>query len=493
MLIHAKNAVRAATLLLALMAALSAFTGCRSGDDDADSRVTSGEAITTAAPEEEETKLLYSADIPEGTDYDGYNFRIYTYDDSNYVWYDVDFSATAENGETINDAVYRRMKNTEDRLGVSFTAHPDGAGGNSGKLITTVRSDEDAYDMASITINQAYQAAQNGALIDFYSTDVDLAAEWWDQNAIADMSIVHKLFMLEGDISVLYKKSIGALLFNKEMYEDNGLANPYEKVSDKTWTFDYFAETVKTVAADLNGDSVMDKNDRWGILIPIDVYPAALIGCGVDFCVKDADDIPQLAFYNERTQKVYEMILAFAMDESHVYGVGTTGSKDRSNMFSQGQALYTYAEFHQIEALRQMDTDFGILPMPLYESSQESYAHCVNAGVASCITVPVTNRDLTRTAYVLDTLGAESKNILTPAYIESYLKGKGSRDNESEATLDLIFATLNYDIGFCCDFGQVGTFARDLLAAKSNTLASAYEKRESSMIKSINKFVNKYN
>ena len=141
------------------------------------------------------------------------------------------------------------------------------------------------------------------------------------------MSIAHKLYMLEGDISILYKKTIGSILFSKDLYEEHNLPNPYEKVEDMTWTFDYFAESVKTVANDLNGDSKMDTADQWGVLIPIDIYNAALIGCGVDFCVKDSDDIPQLSFYNERTEKVFSTILAFSSDEAHVYGVGTTGSE----------------------------------------------------------------------------------------------------------------------------------------------------------------------
>ncbi len=480
---------KSAALLLALLMAASAFTGCAGSEDGSGDAAVDGTTAVTTAASAEETAFSYTANVPAGTNYNGYEFRICVYDQSNAVWHDVDFSAETETGDTINDAVYRRMVNTEEALGIDIIARPDAATGSNVKLLNAVKSDEDAYDIASLGITNAYNAAREHALIDLFTTDIQLDAPWWDQNAIDEMSIAHKLYMLEGDISILYKKTIGSILFNKEMYAENNLPNPYEKVEDKTWTFDFFADSVKTVANDLNGDSKMDTEDQWGILIPIDIYNAALIGCGVDFCTKDADDIPQLSFFNERTEKVFSTILAFSSDEAHVYGVGTTGSDDRARMFSQGQCLFTYAIFYQIEALRQMDGDFGILPMPLFDSTQESYYHSVHAVCGSCITIPVTNRDLTRTAYVLDTLGAESKNILTPAYMDTYLKGKGSRDNESEAILDLIFSTLDYDIGFSVGFGGMGSFARDLLNNKKDTLASTYQKIESKIIQDRDAFI----
>ena len=150
---------KSAAFLMALLMAASAFAGCTesdetSGDITADGTET---AVTTATAEE--TELLYTANVPAGTDYDGYKFRICVYDQSNAVWYDVDFSAETETGDTINDAVYRRMLNTEEKLGIDIVALPDAAVGSNTKVLNTVKSDEDAYDIASLGISSAYSAA----------------------------------------------------------------------------------------------------------------------------------------------------------------------------------------------------------------------------------------------------------------------------------------------------------------------------------------------
>ena len=88
------------------------------------------------------------------------------------------------------------------------------------------------------------------------------------------------------------------------------------------------------------------------------------------------------------------------------------------------------------------------MPMPKYDDYQESYRHTINAGVAAVIVVPKTNMNLTRTAYILDALGAVSKNILTPAYYDINLKGIISKDEESTVSLDIIISTMSYDIGY---------------------------------------------
>lgn len=161
-------------------------------------------------------------------------------------------------------------------------------------------------------------------------------------------------------------------------------------------------------------------------------------------------------------------------------------------MFISNQALFDFNEFHAIEQLRQMDTDFGILPIPLLDSSQESYYHTINPYVGSVLCVPIDNSDLDRTGYILDALGAESKNELTPAYYEVYLKTKGARDDDSEAIIDLVLGTLKYDLGYMYNWGNIGSFTLDTVNAKSSDLSSKYEKIEKTVEKELAKAVLAY-
>jgi hypothetical protein len=117
--------------------------------------------------------------------------------------------------------------------------------------------------------------------------------------------------------------------------------------------------------------------------------------------------------------------------------------------------------------------------MPKLDEYQENYAHTINAGVAAVLVVPMTNDDMQRTAYVLDSLGAASKNILTPAYYDLNLKSVVSRDDESEAMLDIIFSSLRYDMGYLF-VPQANTMIRSLGRNFSTDLASSYSANEGS-------------
>ncbi|MBQ7718939.1 MAG: hypothetical protein IJT56_00010, partial [Clostridia bacterium] len=79
---------------------------------------------------------------------------------------------------------------------------------------------------------------------------------------------------------------------------------------------------------------------------------------------------------------------------------------------------------------------------PKYDESQENYINL--GGSPFFMTVPVTAPDLGRTGDVMETLASASAGVIDTAYYDVVLKGKVSRDDESEEMLDLIISTLEY-------------------------------------------------
>lgn len=183
-----------------------------------------------------------------------------------------------------------------------------------------------------------------------------------------------------------------------------------------------------------------------------------------------------LSLYNERTQSVWEKLTTGLMYDKQYCFYG-----DTLNMFEADKGLFASIELHNLQSMRAMDTDFGILPNPMYDENQQSYYSIINATVAAMMVVPTDCPNTERLGYVLDVMGAESKNVLTPAYIEVYLKGKTSRDNESEATLDIIFNNIRYDLGRCYNWGSIGTFLQTYFASYGTDLASKYKSAEKTM------------
>lgn len=480
-------------LLAALMLAgtLTQVVSCGSGDNAGTTQTNSVNDNNAATTEAVTEDAGYKANLPADLNYNGEAFNIVTYDDSNATWYDVDFAATEETGDTLNDAAFRRMISVEQLLNIDIVANPSTGYGND-LIKKSVMAGDGAYDCGFVNTRAATTLAESGMLIDLKTMEtLEITAPWWDQNAVHDLTIGDRLFMVTGDISIMYKKSIGVLLFNKQMLNDQDLENPYELVKDMKWTIDKFNEMASTVSQDVNGDGQYGLEDKYGLLYYCDMIALGMIGGGSPFTTKNADDYPELTFYNDRTVDIFNKYTELMYNPQLSISWSKLGkaNDDIIAMFQDNRGLFNFNEFHAIENMRKMDTAFGILPMPLYDESQERYYHIINPHVAAMLLVPKDCRDTARAGYVLDALGAESKNILTPAYYDQYLKSKGTRDNDSEEMLDIIFDSMTYDIGYLYNFGDLGGMLLTMVNGYSTDLASRYQKYESKAVKAIDKMV----
>lgn len=68
--------------------------------------------------------------------------------------------------------------------------------------------------------------------------------------------------------------------------------------------------------------------------------------------------------------------------------------------------------------------------------------------------IPTSNYDPEMTGYFIEVLASESRYDLLPVYYDINLKGKVSRDEESQEMLDVIFGNRIYDLGQIYDPGD---------------------------------------
>ena len=73
----------------------------------------------------------------------------------------------------------------------------------------------------------------------------------------------------------------------------------------------------------------------------------------------------------------------------------------------------------------------------------------------SALCIPNNATDYTELGYIIESLAAESKNTVTPAYYEKNLKYQSLTDDESGEMLDIIFATRSFDLGTVFDWGGI--------------------------------------
>lgn len=445
--------------------------------------------------QEEEGPKEYKAEA-ETFDWGGKEFKILVNpNDSSLEWRDVDFTSEEQNGEPINDAVFNRNVIIEEMFNIKIVPVNADSGTHVGSIRKAVKAGDNSYDLTFNSTFDSSTLAQEGILYDLFSVqNLDLSQPWWDQNAVKDLSIMNKLYYVTGDIGTMYRKSVGIILFNKQMMQDYALGNPYQFVENKQWTMDKFFEMCTAVSQDLDSNGKWDDNDKYGMLGYCDIIAIGLIGGGVKFATKNTNDIPEITFMNEKTVAIFEKFTSILYKPELFWSWSKSGSNNERSrvMFANGQGLFNWNEFHSIPNLREMETDFGILPMPLYSEGQERYYHSVNPHVAQMMAIPTSNPDAEKTGAVAQHFGAVGKNILTPAYYDISLVGKYARDEESIMTMDVIFNTMTYDPGYMNNWGTLAQFTLSMVDSYKVDLVSQYEKLEPKAQTALDKMIEKY-
>ena len=115
-------------------------------------------------------------------------------------------------------------------------------------------------------------------------------------------------------------------------------------------------------------------------------------------------------------------------------------------MFRENRALFWIELIYGVLQQRDMDADFGLLPMPKYDEKQEQYASYIHTINSSAVAVPITNSDADLTGRILEDRAYQSGLIVRPAYYDVTLKGKVSRDNDSGDMLDIIYYNVKLDM-----------------------------------------------
>ena len=218
-----------------ILIGLMLLTSC--GDSATDSDMGSDSSRPADTTTSEDTEI--TDDLGE-YDFKQRNFNIvYSAEQLGSTW---PYCADDLNGDILNDAVYYRERNVEERFNVDITwFNTDGVMGEvAAALRTSVMSGDQNYQLAINHMFGGFNACiSDGALYDFNKMDaLNLDKPWWNQSARDSLEIGGVLLEMSGDIIFSYYDTI---YFNKQIMDNFHIAYPYEKVLDGTWTWDYLA------------------------------------------------------------------------------------------------------------------------------------------------------------------------------------------------------------------------------------------------------------
>lgn len=432
------------------------------------------EAVTTANP----------LDAIPDVNLNGITIKVLTRGSS--WWQHTDIGAETITGEIINDSLFNRNSELESRLNIKYEY--DQSITESGAVTTTIRNlvmaNDSEYDIAIPQMNGGATLAAEDLLINLYNIDtLDLTNPAWDQNANNYFEIENKLYFGVSDISLGKNETLWVCMFNKRLVDDYKIEDPYQLVRDGKWTFDKTYEIITQATSDLNGDGVMKAtDDMFGLATHETNFYALLIGGGEAIVSKDSEGKLVLNAGNERFLNVYDKISQLFSKQDH------TVIEYEGETFMAGRALLCAQVLGCVRLFREMEDDFGLLPVPKYDEAQSNYyAYAIPYEVYASV-IPASVKDPEVSGTVLQALAILSSYYTTPAYYDVTITGKGLRDEQSAEMLDIITGGIIYDLARMFDWGSVASGITTALVNKQE-FSSFYARRQKAVARTMEETV----
>ena len=494
---------RTMAMLIALLMLVPTLASC-SNNTPAETKETTAqqetaqtaESTDASADESETEDERIKPNIPESADFGG--------DDITFLhWYNPAWTETVRQsrdiyaegitGEAINDAVYNRNIKIEDAYKVKIALEMMDLDKISTAISQEVNGGTNTYDVMYPRLYDAPSLYQKAYFHNIKKIpNIDLEKPWWDSNSVEAITCSGYLPAVATSINVNDKDATAAVAFNKTIASNAQLEDIYSLVREGKWTYDKLSTLAEAAYQDLNGDGqMMPDDDLYGLLGGNDVMSCFYFGSGSRLVTHDDTGAFALTFGSERdinaATKVVEMMNQKWFMNHHT--ISNTDDTYYRQLFESGHGLFFWMRLDDVTNMRAGEADFGIIPTPKYEESQDAYYSMVSQHTTGLMSVPITltGDKLSEVGMVLEALAAESHYTLIPEYIETSLKTKNSRDAESADMLDIIINNRVFDPMIIYNFGGFADNFQGLGAANNTDIASFLKSKQKVVDKMIKK------
>lgn len=377
-----------------------------------------------------------------------------------------------ETGNIENDALYKRQRELEEKFGITWQSkkvngYSDEGTVNAAAFVKeAVMSGLKDYDLVygnPITVGAVLFVENCLVDVSEFGT-IDLDNEWWNPSLRDKYSFAGKLYFLTGSIVTSYFNDPSCLLFNKDVAENFNIEEPYDLVKSGEWTFDRMFELASAIPLNTNGNGVYRYGKPNGLAI--------LFANGGTITYFDDDGIPYIpTSLPVELSDIADKFSAVMGDnsqcahEKNLNSMGGTqesfpkkyGYKNEAEMFVDQRILFLFATTGYASRLREKETEFGILPVPKKDTSQDRYYSYGDNWSSLFVYVPRCARDIEMTDVITEAMAALGHKYIKPAYYEKILKGRSTYDAASREMIDIVFESKVYDMADMYGDGNINT------------------------------------
>ena len=446
----------------------------------------------SATDPSETTEAELKPDLPD-VDYTGKSITFLEREiqiGSNVDVYFNEIYADLSLAETVSNAVYNRNAAMIDKYGIEIISRREMDSDISSVFSKGADAGDKVCDVLHANGTTTMPLANKGYLRDMNSLEyVNYDNPWWMGMVMETSSISDKNAFAIGDTNIQAFTAVSATYFNKQLVEDLGLENIYDQVKAGTWTLDKMYEYCRAGVAELDGDNVMTKEDRYGLLFNAYVWQPIYYGFGKAIVQKDADDVPFIDLQDEKIFTPLSKAIDFLADDEVNICTSWASVGVQEDYFQNGHSLFYVQLMYSALEMRKGETEFGIIPMPKYDESQDDYYHYIH-NKSSYTSVPKINEDLEMTGIILEDMAYYSYKLVRPDFFDVLLDGKVARDEESTEMLDYIYKNVYVCLLRPLDAVGLSTDSniRAFIINKSGSsaMASAFKKVENMWKKTLN-------
>ena len=321
---------------------------------------------------------------------------------------------------------------------------------------------------------------------------IDLSRAYWGSGLSADLQINGENYFAVGSFNLKAFTNTACTLINRTLGERYGVSVAEEVIDSGTWTYDMLYSLAEGITTDANGDGTMDANDIYGVgHCDLRSAPAtAWIAGGFRTLDKGTDGKLAVNVYgNERFVDILTMVQDKLFYGDACYKVEDSASTwSTMDIFKDGRQWAMIGVFNAIVEMRDMEDDFTVVPVPKFEESAAEYRSRTYDSYFTLI--PTTVQDTEMVGAVLEAMSYASYQDVIPAYIQTTLKGKASRDEMAAKYIQLAFDTRHIDLGEALIFDVFGDqYMFDMLKTQPLGIAYYLEKKQKTIDKAFSEIV----
>ena len=481
---------RPTAIFLAALLLTSTLAACgQTASDTTDTTAAPDTAVTTAVPEVTEApETEYPAPQVENTDYKGQTFRILANEPrTEFPYSEIYYSD--EQGDIINDALFRRNNQIVDKYGVTIETTDASTGAGLKTFTNAILADTGDFHFASIRICDIMSAASQGYLADVSTLPyLSLDAPWYYQNMRKSLSIGGEEYLLIGYFNMRVFDTLTFMAYNKNLAEKYQISGLNELALDGKWTVTKMHEYATQVSVDVNQDGKLWSEDQIGLKSHSGYILSFFVGMGGTFVEKDENDLPIYSGLSAKNEQLLsDLVKVIYDDASAIHGLHANITFE-NDPFAEDMMLFTPQLVYGMRYLSETGVNYGILPFPKANENQENYISHTHSKLGTAIGIPNNNRDMEMTAAIVADMMYLSHKIIYPAHIEKAMQMRYSPEESSTEMLKLLFGSLCIEMSTALNL-KIDTQLRNMGTTKADNFASVFAGIKSSDAKTLETYV----